>query len=228
MSSSEAWWSLLTGQLSDEEARELLAQGVQELHAFLEARPRATEDVLEILDRRLGGEIGAQSWEHVDASLNLYMGRSLASLLAWTAQPDQAARLAELQEYSSPEVMAFFRTLLGRYGAELEAALVRWSELPDDWITLYREVYYDQLNQRPLIRLRIEKYSGDVLLIEGSPDSILSLATGLILTLRLVGIREAFSPDRVEQFVNEARQLYDLLFPEEKGTLDEQAPSDVG
>jgi hypothetical protein len=215
MNSTDPWWSLLTGQLSEEEARHLLSRGVEELHALLEARPRAMEDVLDILDRRLGGEIDAQTWKVLDDSLAHYLGRDLAHLVAWAVQPDQTARLEELQRYASPEVMAFFRTILGRYGPEWESALLCWNELSHDWRTLHREVYYDQLNRQPYIRLRIEKYNGETVLIEGNADSILGLTSGLILTLRLVGIPEAFSESRIKQFREEVEEFKDLLFPGE-------------
>ena len=225
MGSTDAWWSLLTGQLSDEDARSLLSQGAEEMHALLQARPRAMEDVLEILGRRLSDGIGAETWQVLDKSLSHYLGRDLAYFFVWTVQPDQASRLEELQKYASPEVMAFFRTVLGRYGAELESALLCWNEFPNDWRTLHREVFYDQINQQPYIRLRIEKYSGEVALIEGNADSILGLTSGLILTLRLVGLREAFSQERIEQFLEEVGEFYALLFPEEMAA---EVPSPEG
>lgn len=215
----DRWLSLLTEQLPAEERADLLSLGAADLQEFLESRPEAVEDVLEILARRLDGEIDSQTWVLVDTALSSYLGRDLAYLMAWALQPDeQMERLHELEQVASPEVMAFLGTILGFYGPELERAFLCWNEIPDDWRVLYRDVYYDQLNQRPHIRLRIHKYNGEIVTIEGHGDSILALASSLVLTLRLAAIPDAFSQGRLLQFGEEVRQLFHLLFP----ALDEE------
>ncbi len=222
MSAIDPWISLLTGQLPDEEQVRLLSEGVAELEAFLESRPEATEDVLEILARRLDGKIDHQTWATVDAALSSYLGRELAYLIAWVAQPEeQMERLRELSGYAAPEAMAFLGTVLGLYGPELERAYLCWNEIPDDWRVLYRDVYYDMLNQRPHIRLRIQKYNGETVTFEGHSDSILALASSLILTLRLAGIPDAFSQGRLLQFGEEVRELFRLVFPALEEEIDQ-------
>ncbi len=213
------WGSLLMGQISAEEADRLLAQSAEDLHAFLEARPQAVQHVLDILSKRLGGEINAETWQVLDTSLANYLGRDLAYLVTWVAQSDQGNRIQELEKHASSQVMAFLRTILGLYGLELENAFAVWNEIPDNWRTFYREVYYDQLSERHHLKLRIEKYNGEEAAIEGPPDSILTLTTYMILTLRLVGTPDAFSQDRIDLFLDEAHQLIQLLRPEEEAVV---------
>lgn len=202
---------MIANEPVSEDSARLLARAAGDLHAFLETHPEAVSHVLDILRRRLGSEINAQTWQVLDASLVNYLGQDLASLAAWTVQPDQGNRLQELEKHASPEVMTFFRTILGLYGPELERAYAVWNELPDNWQTIYREVYYDQLAGRHHLKVRIEKYNGEEMVIEGPPDSILTLASYLILTVRLVGIPDAFSPERIELFLSEADQLIRVL-----------------
>ncbi len=225
---SDQWREFLTGQMAEEEAEALLSHTAADLHAFLEAQPSALSGVLGILDKRLKPPLQADTWEVLDGSLANYMGRDLAYLFGWVVRSGQADRLEQIEDYASAQVQAFFRTVLGLYGAELGEAFAAWNEIPDDWRTLFREVYFDQLAQRHHIKLRVLKYSGDSATVEGPADSILGLTSGLILTLRLVGIPEAFSAEKVDQFMDELNQFLALLFPEENPLDDFMSNLDNG
>jgi hypothetical protein len=116
--------------------------------------------------------------------------------------------------------MGFVRTILGLYGPDLQNGIALWNEHPDDWRTLYRDVYYDQISERHLVRIRIEKYNGEEITIEGSPDSILNLTSYIVFTLRLVGTPLAFGQESMDRFAAEVEQFGQLLTPEEDEDLD--------
>ncbi|RMF29184.1 MAG: hypothetical protein D6759_14405 [Chloroflexi bacterium] len=206
---------MLTGEIPEEEASALLTQAATELQTLLETRPQVEQHVLDILGKRLDGTVDAETWQVLDASLANYLGRNPAYLIAWIVQPDRDGRLERLAEYASPQVLAFMRLILGLYGPEMENALVLWNQVPDDWRTFYREVYYDEIGQQYRLKLHIEKYNGEAVFIEGNPDSILSLTSYLVLTLRLVGTPEAFSEHTVNLFLDETNRFVKLLLPQE-------------
>jgi len=211
------WPSLMSGKVTVEEASSLVAKAAESLRAFLAARPEAPAHVLEILGRRLSGQLDAETWQVLDTSLSNYLGRDLAYLITWTAiDPDM--RLPEVEKHASPEVMAFLRTILGLYGPELGNAFAVWNELPNNWQTIYRDVFFDQITQRHLLRLRIDKFSGEKVVIEGPADSIMNLTTGFIFTLRMVGTPDAFSQEWVDQFLKEVDQFTELIRPKRRRT----------
>lgn len=218
MNEAGDWMALFTGQIPVEEAGPLLRQTSAEFHTFLQAHPEALEQVMAIIEKRLRGGLTPESWGLLESALTHYLGRDLTYLLSWVLQYDQSNRLQELERYAPPSVMHLFRTILSLHGPELEEAYTVWNEIPDNWRTVYREIYYDQLSRRYLLRVRIEKYNGEELTIEGPPDAILTLASYLLLTARLVGVPEVFSENAVNLFLTEAGELARLLLPEEEGS----------
>lgn len=227
----EEWINLLTGQMSPEAARPLLSQAAKDLHALLELQPQLGEYVLEIIGKRLGDHIDGQTWQSLDNSLANYLGRELAYLLIWLVQTDQGGRLNELEQYASPQAMAFLRTILGLYGVELRRALTLWAELPNNWDSISRAVYYDQLAHTYHMEVRILKYNGEEVLIEGPADSILTLTSYLILTVRLAGASDAFSEANIDLFLGEVGQFLRLL-PRERlatfiGELGRETPAEI-
>ncbi len=226
----DRWIDFLTGRISAAAGEPLLVQAVEELDARLDAQPQLTEHILEIIATRLGDQIDEETWTALDASLTNCLGRNLAYLMIWLVQTEQGERLDELEKHASPQAMAFLRTVLGLYGDELARALGAWNELPHNWRTISREVYYDQITQLYRMQVRIEKYNGEQLFLEGPADSILTLTSYFLLTARLAGTPDAFSQEVIDLFLEQAREFLWLL-PQEQiaefvnalktGTFDE-------
>lgn len=233
MAEIDKWVKMLTGEISGKKAEPLLTRGVAKLQAFLETHPQAQQRVVDILRRRLNGEINAGTWQVMNDSLSQYFSQELAYLLYWVVNVEDpsANRMVEVEQYVSSKVMAFLQTVVGIYGPDLSEAYAHWNQLRDSWRTIYRDVYYDQLNERYHIRVRIEKYNGEEVVFEGNPDSILTLASYLVRTAYMVGTGEAFSPGSVNLFANETKVLAKLLSPEQEEVPSEQpageAASDV-
>lgn len=224
-----SWVKLLTGEITDEnEKQSLLGQGVEALDTFLKTDPQAEQRVVEILGRRLSGDFNADTFEVMHSSLRQYFGEDLAYMLYWVVaveDPEQN-RMPEVEKLASSEVMAFLRTVVGIYGPDLTNAYTLWNKLPNNWRTVQREVFYDLLNERPHLIVRIKKYSGEQTVIEGPPDSILDLASYLVYTARLCGTREAFSQESIERFVEMTQELAKLLSVEEEKEPAELTHSD--
>lgn len=227
LDSMASWQDLLEGRLSVGEAEGLVAEGAKELEELLKSDPGAEERLLEIIGTRVDGEINDVTWDLLDSSLIGYVGINVTQLLEWVfiglALRDPS-RMDLVAKAASPRVENLIRSILGRFGVELEEAWTVWRQLPNDWRTFFREVYHDQIRNTPLIKIRIRKYNGEDLNLEGNPSSFLTLARNLVLTLQLVAIPDVFSPDIVDSFVEEVTKLNKLIAPEEEE--EERRPMD--
>lgn len=210
----EEWISLLGGQLSEEATESLLSRTAEDLDARLKAQPELGEYILELLDKRLGDKPDMQTWQLLDSSLSNYLGRDLAYLIVWLVQADQSERLDELGQYASPQAMAFLRTILGLYHVELRRALMAWIEMPDNWDTFTREVYYDEIAVAYKMQVHILKYNGEEVFVEGPADSMLALTSQFVRTVSVVGTTDAFDEDNVDQFLDDVDEFLRLLPPE--------------
>ncbi len=225
MDANSHWLEVLKGQISEQEVREMLSRDVPKLDGFLQRDPQAGQYVMTLLERRLSGKIGVDSWELMHTSLSQFFGdENLAYLLYWVVGVENptANRIEEVAKSAPPRALAFLRTVVGVYGLDLSTAYALWNEHPDNWRTLQREVYYDLINQRHHLKVRIQKYNGEETVIEGPADFILNLARVLILTARLVGTREAFSADSIDSFLEESRLVNELLT-----ATEEEAPAEL-
>jgi hypothetical protein len=175
----------------------------------LRERPEAPEAVRDMLTRRLV-DIDAETWSAVLTSLTNYLGMDPAYLMTWVVQ-DVDNRIGELERLAPPEVSSFVRTLLAWHQPELQSAYAHWRENPNDWRTMFREVFLDHVTGRFLIKVRVVKYNGEEVVFEGPPDSFLNMTRNLLITLRGVGSPEVFTPGYVGQFVQEASGFFELL-----------------
>jgi hypothetical protein len=209
----ERWSSLIGGTASVDEKVQLLSAAGKELAARVEASPEAVNVVLSILERRLEGKVDENTWDVLDRALNTYLGTGPSLLLTWLvlAEPGDTSRLEDFEEFASPEVMSLVRTVVGTYDVELRDAFDMWRQPPDDWKSFWRDVYQDQLTNTPLIRIRLQKYNGQYLMLEGPPNSFLSLARNIVLTLQLVATPEVFAEDLKDTFEEAVTRLQRLM-----------------
>ncbi len=226
MATTNGWLDVLGGRSSAEETRDLLTQGAAHLDDFLKSHPQAEQRVLDILGRRLSDGNDADTWNTMHASLSQYFTEELAYMLYWVVgvEDPSADRMQELDGRASPEVIGFLRAVVGIYGVDLSNAFAVVNEVPDNWRNFRREVYFDMLRQRHHLRVGIRKYNGEEVIIEGPADFVLNLAGALMYTARVVGTREAFSKDSIDNFLEEARQLTELLTAEQKERADLSGP----
>ncbi|SMC24416.1 hypothetical protein SAMN02746041_01980 [Desulfacinum hydrothermale DSM 13146] len=208
------WLKLVANELNEEETRRLLTEATTKLHDFLESHPEAEYRILEILDRRLSESIDGGTWETFTHLMTTYLGQDLTHFISWLALEDQEHRLAMAEQVASPDVLSFLKLLLAYHGPELEEAYVLWQQNPDDWRTMVRHVHYDQIAQRYNVKLEIEKYNGQKVVLEGPPDSLLGLAHALLVTVRMLESPEHFS-DKAAQVFFEELELNRSFFAEE-------------
>lgn len=185
---------------------------VAALQAFLKSHPDAERQVREILDKRLAN-IDGTTWRAIFASLDNYLGKESTDLLFNVAQPDQAKRLEDIRDAAPHDVMNFLRTIISLYGPELANAFLVSNQLPNNWKMFYRDVYYDYINKRSHIRVRIAKYNGEEPFVEGDADSILELTIFMMQTLLFLPIPDLIGTQMADRFVEEANRLIEFLRP---------------
>jgi hypothetical protein len=215
------WTTYVTGQATDPGAP-MIGEAGGALDALLKHRPQADQEVFETLRKRLGAAIGVKTFEDVRAGLLATVGDDAAGLLLWAGSGDHADAIAKVEEFASPRVAALVRAVVGLYGPELKLAYARYNELPDDWTRINREIYEDLLNDRLLVKVRIDKQNGDQVVIEGVPHSLLELTANMLRTCRMVGRPGAFTQRTIDLLATEYEEFLRLIRSLE-GTADTPA-----
>lgn len=210
------WNSLFGSELSEEDESNLLRAGADELTQFLKGDPVGPERLIETLAKRTAAVPDSSTWDVLFASLSGYFGESLSWVLAGLTRPSQRTRMERLAESASPEAAQLLRRTAALFGQELERIALVYNNLRDDWVSITREVMYDQLNERYQFKLTIEKYSGDVVEIEAPADSMLALATNLVRGLNKAA-SGIFSQGAADEFREEVDALV-KLFPASAST----------
>jgi hypothetical protein len=203
---------------------EWVPASVTALQAFLKSHPDAERQVREILDKRLD-KIDGNTWGVIFASLDNYLGKESTDLLFNVAQPDQAKRLEDIRDAAPHDVMNFLRTIISLYGPELANAFLISNQLPNNWKMFYRDVYYDYVNKRSHLRVRLAKYNGEEPFVEGDADSILELTIFMIQTLLFLPVPDFIGETMANRFVEEANKLIEFLRPPAVESSGEQTES---
>jgi hypothetical protein len=211
------WDAVLSGQVELDEVRPLLAVSAQEIDEYLAADSETEEETLDVLRRRLEGPIQTTTYDAILGALRALMGDDGTGLIHWyvTSSPEDAAIL---RGNASPRVEWFLRRIVAAHGPELQAAFALWRDLPDDWKSVNREVFYDVVRERYYIRHKIFKVDGSEVTLEGNADSVLDLARTMLLTLRWIGTADAYSPAVKEAFLAEADEFIAMVRSAEAGS----------
>jgi hypothetical protein len=199
-----------------------LTKGCADLDTLLQAHPHAGQEILEILGKRLTGTFDPQTYQILYNGLINLLSPDAIWVIAYAAQSARGEWAQELGEYASPRVMGFVRAVIGLYGPELDRAYALWNEYPHNWRTFLRDVYYDYVNQRYYLRIRLLKYNGEETVVEGNPDSMLQLASYLLKTLRMVESPDVYTQGIRDQFLEEVKEFLTLLGVIEKEQQGDQ------
>lgn len=189
------------------------ASSAAALDEFLKDHVDAEEQVREILSKHLE-KVGTGTWGAIITSLDNYWGKDCTNILIDIGkQVDQATPLDEVAKSASPDVMDLLRKVMALYGPQLATAFTTSNQLPNGWKMFYRDVYFDYVNRRPLIRVRLAKYNGEEPFVEGNADSILELAIFMLQTLRFLPAPDFIGKSMAERFIREANDFMKFLQP---------------
>jgi hypothetical protein len=211
-------WDLIwTHQADDEFIREVIARSAAEIESFLLSDDQTEEETLALLGRRLSGRLDPTTYDVILEALRALLGRDGAGAVLWYIVGDGGST-GILEEVAPARVAFFVRRIAAAHQPEFQAAFGLWRESPEDWRVITRDVHYDLINERYVVRHRIHKLNGDVIVIEGNANSVLDLTRSLLASIRLIASREAFTETSIEAFLAEADSALALLRPEEEPT----------
>ncbi len=198
-----------TSALSDS-----LTASAAALDSFLQTHPGAEQQVREILDKRLL-RLSENTWNDVWFHLQDYLGQESFEIINYAVVQvdDQPNRLREMAVALPPRTMDLIRNVISSYGRELYYASLAAGKLPNDWRLVSREVLLDNVTRGYTIRTRVTKYSGEEVLLETTPDSLLDLVSALIQTLLYVPVPDVFPQTSIDLFVQRSDDMIKSLRP---------------
>jgi hypothetical protein len=208
------WDPIWTQEADDGYIRRVLTSSAAEIESFLVSDDQTEEETLALLGRRLSGEIDTTTYDVVLDSLRALLGQDGANLVHWYIVGNGAAT-GLLEEVATPRVAFFVRRIAAAHTPEFRSAFALWKEVPEDWRTIHRDVFYDYINQRYLARHRIVKINGEEMVVEGNANSVLDLTRSLLTSIGLIATREAFGEREIEAFLREADSVIAILRPAE-------------
>jgi hypothetical protein len=215
----ERWSQLLDGLVDEATQGELLSVAAGELNQVVAERQGDCSSLLDAIASVVDpAPVTDQMWEEAQRAFELALGLNPARLVNWLViDSAYALRLAELRPLLDPAAAIFLTDLLVRFGERLERASYLFvTRTQHDWRLVNREVTVDKVTGRITVRLKILKYNGEVLLIEGRPDSILTLADAVLTAVNSVADRGAFLQD-LAPFMETVEQTLAMFSVERAG-----------
>jgi hypothetical protein len=209
---------------------EIIAEGIAALDRCIAERARAPEELVDIVERQLRDGVDERTWSKIAAGLGTYLGDGDAvATLAWVAvaDADDRSRMDHVERTAAPTTADVVRKITATYGTEMRDAYALWDQLPNNWRALNRDIYFDMVSGRYLVRVSIDKFNGETSVVEGPPDSILSMTRFLVIALKVVaGSPDAFTREHVVDFLTDTEELITVLHSAMAAEV-EQAPEEA-
>jgi hypothetical protein len=222
------WEPIWTQEADDEYVRRVLKSSAAQIESFLVSDDQTEEETLALLDRRLSGPIDTTTYDLVLDALRALLGQDGANTIHWYIVGN-GADSGILERVASPRVAFFVRRIAAAHTPEFRSAFALWKEVPEDWRTIHRDVFFDYINQRFVMRHRIVKINGEELVIEGNANSILDLTRSLLTSIGLIATREAFGEREIAAFLKEVDTVLGILRPEDQPSGNgDVAVADIG
>ncbi len=210
---SEGSNTQVTETTLDEVDLRYVTTGAERIERYLAGCPDGAGELILTIGRRLGEEVDGNTWGPLYSSLSILLGDDGAGLIAWAATTDPS-KLEEMRSRAPSDAANLVCRVVALYGPELKRAWEIWGESPHNWRNISRDVYQDLFTNRAFIRIRIEKYNDEEVVVEGHADSILGLAKGILVALRVVGSRAEFGEPQIQAYLEESDRLLEVLRPD--------------
>lgn len=212
---SDEWINLLNGTVGADRAGPLVEAAAQQLQERIDADPQIEERVVAILDRRFAGAANSLTLATVQNALATYLGDDISFLLVWLSEPNSMIeRVADFNANAPAPAGNLVRTVLARYWQEFRDAQEYAGQSPDEWRSLSQEAFLDQLTAKYTVRVRIEKYSGESIVLEASPNSALALIKFVTRALATISTPGIFDPANLEEYLDEVDDFRSRLAAE--------------
>jgi hypothetical protein len=217
------WVKFLQGELTDEEGNELWRRTSMMLESFLSTHSDGAEHLLGVIAKQLAGKEDASTWGKLRDCLTNYFGEDGAFLIGWLADAETDVRLESFAAVAASSVVDLTRRVISMYGSEIRLAISAYQEFPDDWRRIRGNVYYDYGDRSWLLKVRLEKYNGQEVVVDATPDSAMNLTTRLLEMLTMVSDRSVFNPERARDIRQAMQELQQMLAPAPEAIADAAA-----
>ena len=205
-------------EVEDDSNEAISERGGRDLESFFRSDRDGERRLLEVIEKHTRDGVTPTTWKTVWAALTTLVGLDATTLINWVAASEED-RYPEVERHVPADILRFLRKVGALYSPDLVKAYELANQLPNNWRVIYRDVFHDLINNRPYLRLRIEKFNGEEVVLEGSGDAILGLARQFLIALQWVGSGDWFSESVTTEFRAEVERFVALLEPEA------QAPS---
>lgn len=185
---------------------------------FLAQEPDTVENIKDIFRQYIFlNEFDPSQARNFKNALYIYLGDKnadfLLGLLTSCLESDETNTLTDIQK-QAPHLEKMLRYLLSMYGTALEKNLFAQDENSNSWRALIPRVEHEIFSGQFIVKLEIEKYSGEVVIFEETPLSVVQLVNTLISILNEIPSRDISPPilneeiDNLEEVVKEFIELY--------------------
>jgi hypothetical protein len=161
---------------------------------FLDQEPDAVENTKEIFNQYISwNEFNPEKAKYLKNALSVYLGNQntdfLLDLLISCLDNEDDSFLVKLKEVE-PRIEKMVRFLLSLYGSAIEKNYLAQDENPNSWRALLPKVDHEIFSGQFVVKLEIEKYSGDVVVFEETPLSVVQLISTLLSILNEIPSRD--------------------------------------
>lgn len=225
------WQDLAEGRVSAADAEPLVKEALDELERQATADPSLEAHALEIIGRQVAIGVDERTWGSMDKSLATLFGLKPAALFSWLAFGDAAAdpsSLDAVEASAGPAASSLIRLVMAAFGPDMGRAYAISKQSPHDWRIFSREVYQDRITNQPFLRVRIEKWNGEMVMLEGNGNSFLGLAKNFLILLQLIGAPDAIDPSAIQSLFSEVERLRSLLVPPPPSPSGDGAEASAG
>lgn len=161
---------------------------------FLDQEPDAVKNTKEIFNQYISwNEFNPEKAKYLKNALSVYLGNQntdfLLYLLTSYLEDEDDSFLTKLKEVE-PRIEKIVRFLLSLYGSAIEKNYLAQDENPNSWRALLPKVDHEIFSGKFIVKLEIEKYSGDVVVFDETPLSVVQLISTLLSILNEIPSRD--------------------------------------
>jgi hypothetical protein len=195
---------------------------------FLDQESDAVKNIKEIFNQYISwNEFNPEKAKYLKNALSIYLGNQntdfLLYLLTSYLEDEDDSFLKKLKEVE-PRIEKIVRFLLSLYGSAIEKNYLAQDENPNSWRALLPKVDHEIFSGQFIVKLEIEKYSGDVVVFDETPLSVVQLISTLLSILNEIPSRDislSIPLKEIEDLKDTFEEFIDI-FEDEDDKKDEE------
>jgi hypothetical protein len=171
-------------------------------HTLADLQKRLSPDVARAIEGSLTRLLSLSETTYLDLlnALSVMVGEELGSFIAYLMY--ERAYLTDneaLGSAAAPDAWLFLRMVAAKFGTQVGMAYERATRPKGDWLYINRQTRVDQLTGTSTILIELEQVSGDKVVLECAPGSMLRLVAHELHCLNAVPNKDVFTDDILEE-----------------------------